>query len=368
MNHSRTIHQSSIKRSVRAGFTLMELIVVMAAIVLLLAVAVPAFASLIASQRRSLAQTQLQAAIGGARTLALQQFRGTDTAAVFTYEPGESGSGAGRLTIVTCVQVGSMPDMVAADPMLTTKRDMFVPDGSVQPVSLPGGWMVRGLVTDNDTTAQWFADPDPSTNRSNWVFPETGFYDQFSQIDGDDRQTFMVRFEGGTGRIKSDNTEALVLLRRPSVSDRSGRPGAQELFDAEDPARFMRGHMADRNFMRVDDPILVQSRANMMGNVSSDTVLTRPVWAVALYLERELAIALDLRVNQDTGALYDDAMTPSPITNFDLDKASDWLETGNVTEPTAFAEGTPGALLFTFNRADGSLVDLVEAGQEVGAP
>lgn len=357
MKHTRT------DQAARAGFTLMELIVVMAAIVLLLAVAVPSFASLIASQRRSLAQTQLQAAIGGARTLALQQLRGTDTAAVFTYEPGESGSGAGRLTIVMCVQVGSMPDMVAADPAMTIRRDVFVPDASVQPVSLPGGWMVRGLVTDNDTSSQWFA--AAGGGRSDWVFPETGFYDQLSQLDGEDRQTFMVRFEGGTGRIKSDNTEALVLLRRPSTADRSGTTGASELFDAEDPARFLRGRMADTSFMSLDSGRTL-TRAEMMGNVSSDTVLTRPVWAVALYQERELATALDLRVNQDTGALYDDTTSPSPIAKFDLDKASDWLETGDVTEATAFAEGTPGALLFTFNRADGSLVDLVEAGEEVG--
>lgn len=360
MNRARSVHAD------RSGFTLIELIVVMAAIVLLLAVAVPAFASLIASQRRSLAQTQLQAAIGGARTLALQQLRGTDTAAVFTYDPGESGSDAGRLTVVMCVQVGTMPDMTAADPAQTTERDVFVPDAGVQPVSLPSGWMVRGLVTANDTNGQWF--PAAGMGRSDWVFPETGFYDRFTQVGGEIRQSFMVRFEGGTGRLKSDNTEAVVLMRRPSVTDRTGPEIA--LFNAEDPGRFLRGRMADASFMKLEPKPdgTTEVRAQMMGNVSSDTVLVRPVWAVGLYRERELAIALDVKMDRTTGMLYQDLSTPTPVSGFDLDMASDWLETGDLTGNTSFTQGTPGALLFTFNRADGSLVDLVEAGEEVGAP
>ncbi len=353
--------------AVRTGFTLMELIVVMAAIVLLLAVAVPSFTAMIASQRRSLAQTQLQSAIVGARTLALQQFRGTDTAAVFTFEPN------GRLTIVACVQVGSIPDvndpalyggLGMPDLSLIVERDVFVPEPSVQPVSLPGGWMLRGLVTDNDPNAQWFT--NAPVGRSNWVFPETGFYDQLVQLDGDNRQTFMVRFEGGTGRVKFDVTEALVLLRRPSVAKRAGDEIA--LFDAEDPARFIRTRQADPLFMSLE-PRPTEDRAYMLGNTSGDTVLAKPAWALALYRERDLAIALGLEGKTGvTGSLYPDLLSPKPDPGFDLAQASDWLETGDITGMTEFGAAAPGALLFAFNRADGSLVDLIEASQEASAP
>ncbi|MCB1282092.1 MAG: hypothetical protein KDB18_11280, partial [Salinibacterium sp.] len=248
----------------------MELIVVMAAIALLLAVAVPSFSAMIASQRRSLAQTQLQAALAGARTLALQQFRGTDTAAVFTFEPG------GQITIVTCVEVGSIADVddpssypAAGDPSLTIDRDVFVPDASVQPVSLPNGWMIRGLITDNDATARWYS--TAPTSRSSWVFPETGFYDRQVQDDGDDRQTFMIRFEGGTGRVSADTTESLALLRRPSTLDRV-TTDESALFDAEDPARFIRLRLADTSFTSYQGPATTD-RAYLLGNLSSDTVL-----------------------------------------------------------------------------------------------
>ncbi len=349
----------------RAGFTLMELIVVMAAIVLLLAVAVPSFSAMIASQRRTLAQTQLQSAIVGARALALQQFRGTDTAAVFTFEPN------GRLSIVACVQVGSIPDTddpegyrTSQNPSLIIDRDVFIPDPAVQPVSLPGGWMLRGLVTESELGLPWFPDPvGPGSSR--WVFPESGFYDKLEQLDGDDRQTFMVRFEGGTGRVKADGSEALVLLRRPSNLDRT--PAERELLDAEDPSRFVRLRQGDDLFMSLD-PGLTADRAYMLGNLSSDTVLAKPAWALALYRERELANALGLGLDDDTGSLYDTVDSPTMVMGFDLGEASNWLETGDVTGNTEFGDAVPGALLFAFNRADGSLVDLIEASQEAGTP
>jgi len=339
----------------RRGFTLAELVVVMAAIVILLSVSIPAFSALIESQNRSLAQTQLRVALAGARTLALQQTRGTDTAAVFTFEPG------GRVTVISAVQVGSIRDTsTPGDPL----RDVFVPSGTIQPNSLPQGWMARGLALPGTVAANrnngWgpFGLTAPQRNQRSWVFPETGFYNQQEANAGRDRRTFMIRFEGATGTVSSVETDALVLLRRPTSVGRPPNSDSAELFRQEDPAVFLRRKLAD--------PVFVANNAvNLIGDVSSDTVLTRPVRALALYRERDMANALGLTLNRTTGVLYQDDYQNGPrtVVDFRADQAFEWLETGDPRGETDFEDGTPGARLYSISRIDGRLIDLVESAE-----
>ncbi len=352
--HGRGLAPAACARA----FTLIELIVVMGAIVLLLAVAVPSFTTLIASQKRSLAQSQLQTGVQVARTLALEQYRGTDTAAVFSFDAG------GRLTIIPMVQAGTIPDVdgdpttyTAGDPVI--ERDVFVPVPNAAPVALPDGWMVRGLVTDSDVPAgsAWY--DNVASGRSSWVFPETGFYDKTVHTAGDDRQTFIVRFEGGTGRIKSDAREALVLLRRWSLDARNGLEN--EFLDATDPVRFVRSVIADPELMSLDERE-TEIRAFLMGNASADTALAKPVWSLALYRERDMAEALGVQVSAATGTVYADPDEPTLPGSFSIEEASSWLETGDVSGATAFGAAPSGGIIFALNRADGSLVDLTPDG------
>lgn len=372
-------------RSLRA-FTLAELTVVLGAIVLLLAVAVPAFSALIESQKRSLAETQLRVAIASARALALEQPSGIDTAAVFTFEPG------GQLVVVSCVKVGTLADNYSSAAGADTyPRDVFVPAATVQPSSLPGGWVVRGLATadmflntvDLGQPSDWYLvnsgqptvpDPDDIAPGLNyWVFPETGFYDLSDPLSGENRQTFMIRFDGGTGALSNNDAEALVLFRRPSTDGRTNNSLERRLFDAEDPARFVRTLLSNPDF--TTDPDAVRE---VLGDVSSDTVLTRAVRSVALYRERDLAAALDLTPDRRSGVLYasDPAASPNdpfypngpqPVTGFDPEEAFLWITTGQIDTATAgFADrvGSAPSRIFGVGRYDGRLIDLAQALEE----
>jgi type II secretory pathway pseudopilin PulG len=362
-------------RSLRA-FTLAELTVVLGAIVLLLAVAVPAFSALIESQKRSLAETQLRVAIASARALALEQPAGIDTAAVFTFEPG------GQLIVVSCVQVGTLTDnYIGTDAF---PRDVFVPAATVQPSSLPGGWVVRGLATTDMLGGDWYSNNNSGSSSTVpnsvgaginwWVFPETGFYDLSDPLAGENRQTFMIRFDGGTGALSNNDTEALILLRRPAnPEDRNPGSFERRLYDAEDPARFVRTLLSNPAF--TTDP---QAVREVLGDVSSDTVLARAVRSVALYRERDLAAALDLTPDRRSGVLYasDPSASPNdpfypngpqPVTGFDPEEAFLWITSGQIDTATAgFADrvGSAPSRIFGVGRYDGRLIDLAQALEE----
>ena len=76
----------------RAGFTMVELLVVLAIMVIVAAISIPAFAALFAGNNMVQAQNQLSAAVAGARTLAIQNH--TDVALIFFEEPGHTGESA----------------------------------------------------------------------------------------------------------------------------------------------------------------------------------------------------------------------------------------------------------------------------------
>src|SRR5205085_6638900 len=199
------------------GFTITEVLVVIAIIVLLIAIAVPAFSSLMNSSERNLAENQLKAAIAAARDAAIQSDTG-DAAAVFLFTLSPGGNG-GHITIVPCVVAGQIQDTTDNQPMQpgstnAVVRDVLVPITQITPMQLPRGWSVRAYAVPGsvyDGTRQkelWYEGFDPSGTAQagvgGWIFPETNFYDPTASPPpatgkGSPRQSFMIRFKAGTG-------------------------------------------------------------------------------------------------------------------------------------------------------------------------
>lgn len=297
----------------RRAFTITELLVVIALFAILIAVAVPSFSAMIQSSEESLADSQLRTGLAAGRDAAVRSDAG-DGAAVFFFDPG------GRTRIVACVQIGTITDVVPGSTNTIT-RDVFVPLSLVQPVELPKGWMVRGLVTagrmqstasvaagSTDPSMGWY---EPYTGKrefvnpgtaSNWVFPETGFY---NALKGDDdaavRQTFMVRYTRGTGAVSMTNQQpVLVLDPVPAIEFRKQAPWKDYSVEkATDLVQFASRVLAARS------DLTVVNQRKLIGDRATDTVLAGPVSALALYQERKLAQAVGARgVNRATGSLY----------------------------------------------------------------
>ncbi|MFZ4575289.1 MAG: hypothetical protein ACOYN0_12880, partial [Phycisphaerales bacterium] len=311
------------------------------------------------------------------------QSEGGDGAAVFFFEPG------GRLSIVPCVQVATIRDSIApqTDPLtgLTSiDRDVFVPVPNSEPVQLPEGWVVRGYASpgsfDNGASDPngWYEGPmwTPRRALGNWVFPETGFYDRFRGDQGRNRQTFMIRFKKATGEIEgADRRTCLVVDLSPDDDFRVQPPWSDipRLDRAEDLPLAVR-----RVASLVNDAAgLPTSEARWLGDVSSDTVLTRPVTELALHEEASLARAMGFRgVNRVTKCLYDsdttnpalpaitpvldDSLFPTGVTDPAevVDMINRWLEgrlvmSGGNGEPVA-----SDARLFTFQHYAGQVEEI----------
>jgi hypothetical protein len=140
-------------------------------------------------------------------------------------------------------------------------------------------------------------------NTGNWVFPETGFYDQDKSNSGANRQTFMVRFDAGTGAVSiSKRVPALVVDPSPSKLFRTGGlfgTPAFRLDTPEDLAAQVRRLLATRSDLDKT------KRQQLLGDAATDTVLARPVAELAFYDARRLASALGARgLNSVTGSLY----------------------------------------------------------------
>ncbi|MFN8744067.1 MAG: Tfp pilus assembly protein FimT/FimU [Phycisphaerales bacterium] len=313
----------------RRGITLIEILAVIVIATVLILLTVPAMRSLTRTESSSAAEGQLQAGILQARDAALRSSEGRDTAAFFSFEPG------GRMTITACVQVGSIDDEQASelDPNLRPiRRDVFIPIDGLDPVQLSGSWMVRGYAAPGMIRGDWYNRPSTSgvtqrydANEGAWVFPETGFYDASRADDGDNRQSFIIRFEGGTGVVRSSSIdEALVLSVRPSSVDR--RTDLRELWLNPDgfrgnnaspqpptslvrwatrvlTARDLNGDGAIENALSPAGADTV-IRRQVIGGQSSDMVLVRPVQQVVLYDELALAASLGVRVDPISKSLY----------------------------------------------------------------
>ncbi len=281
-------------RAAARAFTLVELLVVISIFILVLAIAVPAFRAMLYSSAQSSAENGLRAALGVARDAAARSAQGQDAAAVFTFSPG------GRTTIIPCLSVGRVLDVDQSldpvDPFVY--RDVLVPLPGAEPVQLPGDWMVRAYAPAGSIEGAWYSATENDPDVDNWVFPETGFFDGDDGLDGEDRQTFMVRFEGSSGALKSwDTSGALVLLPSASGAFRASGIWNQYRVDREpDPARFVRRVLAS--------PETIANKRRLLGDEATDTVLARAVSQLAVYNERRLAAGVGAPIDRATGCLY----------------------------------------------------------------
>jgi len=300
---------SAHTRTTRPGFTLTELLAVISIIVLLVAIAVPAFSTILYNNERVQAENQLRVGITSARDAAIAS-DGGDAAAVFIFRPGE------RLLIVPAVMVGTIEDQVIVNgtPVggtTTRTRDVFVPVASGEAIALPRGWGVRGFAppgaidAGTGNASGWFdsllSQPAGSETRGNWVFPETGFYNGQTATDGWKRQTFIVRFEARTGSLAVGATrDCLIVDPVPNQSFRTTAPFANNRIDqATDQAQFVKRAISSANALT-----LAQQQA-LLGDRSLDTILARPLTEIALVDERRLAAGmLTSGLNRATGSFY----------------------------------------------------------------
>jgi len=211
------------------GFSLTELMVVIAVIGVLAYIGLAAFPSMLRASDRTLAENQLRIGLSAARDAAIRG-DGSDSAAVFTYDPVTR-----RTTIVPCVMVGTFrdrdPDPTNSNfPAQYLDRELFVPLSNVESPQLPTGWIIAGLASesalDNGPTnpTGWYvqsADRPLNVDKGAWVLPETDFYNLESDVltSGNatryDRCTFMIRFAARTGvAITSESSPAPTAARR----------------------------------------------------------------------------------------------------------------------------------------------------------
>lgn len=323
----------------RNAFTLMELLVVISIFILLLAVGVPAFTAIAYSSERATAENMLRAGLSGARDAAVLE--GRDTAAVFIFEPG------GRASIITCVRAGRLNDAdLTSDPDEPLFREVFVPIAGTPPVYLPKFWTVRGYAPEGMLDASWYErtyNTNALRNQGNWLLPETGFFasDETPSLgltpvqlalDGADRQTFMVRFQGGSGQLAPGATDPILVLSPTAASDfRSQIPHfAANRADREtDPDRFIaRVLLADSGGGL---GLTLAQRQDLLGDRSSDTILAKPIGQLALANERRMARQLGLALDRATDSLYQAASTnglwdPKFIATLDPNDVNRWME------------------------------------------
>lgn len=360
----------SIRAAARRALTLAELLVVVAILVIVVLIAIPAFSAMLYSSEATLSESLLASGVKSARDAAIRGTANQDAAAVFVFEPN------GRITIVPCIKVGEVWDEDLSpnndDPIL---RDLFVPVGLISPAQLPRGWTVRGYAPPFMLQNGWYRDASGPAggahyplNTGNWVFPETGFYfdrtanppPNIGNIDGRNRQTFMIRFEAGTGRVvTSQRHAALVFDPHPSSQGRTALPwrlsdGTTAYPPPADPRQFVQRFLIDQGLS--DDPGNLNYRYRVFGYGSADTVLARPVSALALTDERRLAAGMSppVRPHPDTGAVYrpfdPNDNRPRFVGNIDGEDIRDWIE-GDGSE----------ARIYTLDRVTGEL-------REVEAP
>lgn len=364
---------------IRRAYTMVELLVVIVIGAILVGIAVPSFQALLASSRESLAKNALQQALYSARDMATRNLGGGDTAAVFFYDPQRG------LTIGIYEQVQTISDE-SVDSLNngTVERDLFVPVAGMDSVGLPPGYMVRGFVLGTMLQDEdWYEDLTDYTPRSGtlqpgggsdrgpgaWICPETHFYDQTAQDDGADRQTFMVRFEAGTGALSHESKTALILDPRLSGQNRDVFSGLnlEPINEAEDLRSW-----AVRAAVTTETGV-VDERAQIIGNESSDTVLARPVTDLAMYRERRMAQMLGLRgLNKQTDTIYKPGDDPEIDTALFRDgtlasdrllletRITQWIEGRLAIESNALA-GTAAeadSAIYTISAYFGDLVEI----------
>jgi hypothetical protein len=318
------------------------------------------------SSEESLAENSLKIGLSLARDAAARNPAGRDAAAVFFYDPETK-----HTSIVACVSVGTMIDETAVPPPPPVTgnaitREVFVPVTGYEPVQLPRGWNVRGYAPPSTIDQDWYEDTYLGNGlqaQGNWVFPETDFLDVDDGADGQHRQTFMVRFEGGSGLVKmADMSPVLVYSTVNGGQFRTSAPWSNFRGDLSDNAdRFVRSVMATTL-----STLPLAQRRQVLGNEASDSVLAKPVGQIAVYDERRMLSALRVRPDPDTQTLYRDPeqmATPGPaftasVTNppQTIDDLNAWLE-GHLIDGSG-NEVPSDARIFGVQRYLGTLQEL----------
>lgn len=420
MNHvGQPILTHFAKRSTtsgRRGFSVLELLVVAAVLVLLLGIAVTVISSVTYSSERSLAENQLRVGMTAARDAAIRS-RGGDAAAVFYFREG-------RTVIQPCVRVGELPpdpnegiarvwdDNLSADPPLP--YEVFVPVPEVEPIVMPRNWTVRGfapagsLHTDlPDRRHGWYEwiDESDTTNQlaqtGLWVFPETDFLPRDDQglIDAPEmqhqgwrRQSFCVRFKAQTGEVIFGDTKPFLVLdaqEAPYRYDNSTPFYAFDVEQQEDTSMAVTRALATGGKQRLSlllSPLGPdEAIQTLLGNRSTDMILVRPIHTVSLTDERRLASAIGLRgLNRDTASMYRRIELNGPAQQFPLDDSlatfspgpGGSLEAEMMTRIARYITSAPDtwgetvsleARVYTMSRYAGQLQS-VNPGEEAEAP
>jgi prepilin-type N-terminal cleavage/methylation domain-containing protein len=359
-SRSTGLRAGRLRLASRAAFTLVELLIVISIFVLLLAIAVPAFSSMLYSMEQASADNALRIGVAAARDAAIRAGAGRDGAAVFVIEEE-------RLTIVPCVKAGIVDDVDAAGNPVA--REVFAPITGFEPVKLPRTWTVRGYATAGMITDDWYETTYTDTAlraEANWVLPETdaAVFDEDATTgdEGAKRQTFLIRFEGGTGMLKPDPTGVLVLLPVEFTEFRYGGSAWADWRGDQEPdgARFVARVLAAPVGTGAGQLSQVERR-ELLGDEATDTVLARGVSQVALCNEKALASALGLTPDRNTGTLYTGYTEPRFVPGLDgsvamIENVSKWLE-GRLTN----AAGSPipsEARVFTIQRYTGALQEV----------
>ncbi len=354
----------------RGAFTLIELFVVIAIALIVLAVSLPAFSAMAENANRSLAQNMLQQGVTLGRDVSIQSVRGGDGAAVFLFDPD-----SGTVRIIAAEWVGTIIDTVDGNPSQTVERDVFAPVAVGEMLELPRYWSVRGYAPARFTTSSGggpgFANPDDWYDsdmyadpvawlRGHWVYPEDGFYDRTlartvpTSRMRSPRQSFMVRFDAQTGNVRRDGRDSLFIDMRPSEEGRAALissfglaaatrsdSGAGLRVDwADDVASWARRVIMTGDLDQDGTPFQMNDerlRRALLGNESHDTVLVRDVARVALYDERDLAQALGAkqlsrrRGTTQTNSLYADYEDAGRRIRFDFDGLFDAVSAFDAT-------------------------------------
>lgn len=332
-------HRHHTRRAGKPGFTLIEILVVISLFVLLLAIGVPAFASLLRSSERSLAGNALATAIRAARDIA-QRSEGGDGALVFSMDPG------GRLSMVPCIQVGQVLDRTSTNTATgqqeAVRRDVFVPHPLFKTSQLPTGWTVRGFASAGTIDGDWYGDfrntnaykvqattPSQSTNTEpQWVLPETGYFkgNQFAASasdpdkttdNGRNRQTFMLRFASGTGEVTSSPSAAIIVLpitpdpNQLPVTRAITLPGNKQYVRARDAAELRTWATQILNDAAFDASATTRiQRLELLGDESVDTALAKTVPWLTMASERQIASDL-AKGKVASGPLVGQTLAPS---------------------------------------------------------
>lgn len=174
----------------RAAFTLVELIVVVAAIVIGIAVVLPAFTRAIESASYASAINTVTATLGQARALAMRT--GAQTAVAFFFDVESQRTSIQVLVLDN--QFGSLASSEAVSNPLSASCFVFVPAPNAVPVELPAGIGVYALSFATDAVGAesndlgvpeedppyvaWYegeriANPITGIYEPQWIFPRT---------------------------------------------------------------------------------------------------------------------------------------------------------------------------------------------------